>query len=290
MASGLSRLVAPRRYMRLFGGAGLSQCRQAPARRQWLQGGEDRRRSDRALVEPLAGGGRCRPHGAINNLVDIEVDIRDGSDGRPPKDGTIALGNLILRYGPLPPTLTASSPSGGVHRLFSYVEGVHGGTERLGSGIDVLSDGDYAVMPPSHGLYRWMDERPITELPQAWIEHRRALDGNRRRVFSPARRKHPLSRSPQRWRSPPTMPPSTGRIGEQHRNGGLPRQRRLARGLCRLRCLELKAPVLRCRLAHARTLGGLSDGHRPRASVPAPSLPCRRSRPQLARTNKPSVG
>ena len=241
-------------------------------------------------MEPLAGGGRRRPHGAINNLVDIEVDIRDGSDGRPPKDGTIALGNLILRYGPLPPTLTASSPSGGVHRLFSYVEGVHGGTERLGSGIDVLSDGDYAVMPPSHGLYRWMDERPITELPQAWIEHLRALDGPTQGVFS-----GPPEAPPEQIAAQITVTPNDASIDWSHWNSiGMAAFRASAgspEGFAAFDAWELKAPVLRCRLPSTRARWEAYRRSPPtRIGAGTYLLPCRRSRPQLARTNKPSVG
>jgi len=75
-------------------------------------------------------------------------------------------------------TLTVLTPRGGQHLHFQALDGetIRCSAGRLGSGLDVRSDGGYVLLPPSIGAngkpYTWetgysADERPATPLPEA---------------------------------------------------------------------------------------------------------------------------
>lgn len=99
-----------------------------------------------------------------NGLVDIECDVDKG--------GRETLAALERKLGKLPKTYVWRSGGGGLHRLFSAE--VRGGIEALGEGVDVLSDGRQAVMPPSKhvkGGYKLVKDRKVAKLPAAWVAH-----------------------------------------------------------------------------------------------------------------------
>lgn len=108
-----------------------------------------------------------------SGLTVLDVDVGEG------KGGYKALGALNTALGGLAPTLTAWTPSGGLHAVYARPEGcpakrkidflhrlVRG--EPKGSGLDLLGDG-YFVAAPSKlrdgRAYRWNDIAPIAPLP-----------------------------------------------------------------------------------------------------------------------------
>jgi hypothetical protein len=125
---------------------------------------------------PNAGIGQ--PMGAVNGLLDLDLDVRADRNGL---DRLAAL-QLELEC-PIGDTLIAASPSEGQHRFYEYCEGIRGG-DKLNDGIDVRCDGQYAVLPPSHGMYRWLNDAPIAKLPDVWIDYLRERSGPTHGVFS----------------------------------------------------------------------------------------------------------
>jgi hypothetical protein len=81
----------------------------------------------------------------------------------------------------LPDTLTARSGSGGEHRIYRFAAW-HKQDEvsdrRVGVGWDVKRSGQFLVAPSRHptgGLYEWIDESSIAELPDVLFERIRKL-------------------------------------------------------------------------------------------------------------------
>ena len=112
---------------------------------------------------PLANVGIMT--GWRSSLLVIDVDVKDG------KDGLARLRELEAELGPLPPTYTVRTPSGGLHLYFrqAFPEGVDkqrwtGQQGRFGSrvlpGVDTRAEGNLIVAPPSFlpgaGLGRYM--------------------------------------------------------------------------------------------------------------------------------------
>jgi putative DNA primase/helicase len=91
-----------------------------------------------------------------NGLVVIDVDPQHGGTEDPS----------------WPQTLTATTPSGGVHRYYA-VEGaaVRNSASALAPGVDVRGDGGYVVAPPSRtadGVWQWLE--PTAEIAHAPAE------------------------------------------------------------------------------------------------------------------------
>lgn len=119
--------------------------------------------------------------GEPSGLVVIDVDSYD------------ALPDLTERLGPLPPTLAAWTPRGGVHALYRHpgirVKSTAG---KLAPGIDVRADGGYIVAVGSattDGRYEWRDDPypgppDLPDLPDAWID---AMNGSAKPVPDPNR-------------------------------------------------------------------------------------------------------
>src|SRR5688572_1752818 len=80
-----------------------------------------------------------------NSLVVVDVD--------PKNDGPDSLAELESKYGDLPGTLRAITPSGGTHYYFRGPDNVRNSASRLGTGIDIRGTGGYVVIPPSPGYY-----------------------------------------------------------------------------------------------------------------------------------------
>jgi hypothetical protein len=91
--------------------------------------------------------------GAASNLFVLDVDPRHGGDD--------SLDGLIAVHGPLPDTVEVLTSRGRRHIYFTYegVEAIGGSVSKLGSGLDVRSDGGYVVGPGSMHVsgrrYEW---------------------------------------------------------------------------------------------------------------------------------------
>jgi hypothetical protein len=117
---------------------------------------------------PEAGIGLAT--GNASGLIVLDVDIKNK------KTGYGALAALQGELGQLPETKLASTPSGGRHFYFRCEESIRSSVEKLGFGLDVKADGGYVVLPPSHGLYDWVDGGTAVELPPLWVEHLRSFN------------------------------------------------------------------------------------------------------------------
>lgn len=110
--------------------------------------------------------------GAYSGIVVIDIDNKNGGSGE------IALEALEAKYGKLPETVEAFTPSGGRHLIFKAPQGVRiaNSTNNLGQYIDVRGDGGYILVSPSFiggKEYCWEVTHspfnfPIAELPQ-WL-------------------------------------------------------------------------------------------------------------------------
>src|SRR5262245_50241610 len=107
--------------------------------------------------------------GSISGLIVIDVDKAGGHA----HDGAPNLQALEERYGPLPPTLEAGTPSGGNHKLYKH-PGPHvhitSTNSKIALGVDIKADGSCFTAAPSvkpNGAYVWLNDLEIAELP-AW--------------------------------------------------------------------------------------------------------------------------
>jgi Bifunctional DNA primase/polymerase, N-terminal len=112
------------------------------------------------------------PTGAVNGLVVVETDTVVGGHAT---DGEPSLRELEAKYGALPETLQAISPSGSIHRYFKHPAGgikIKCSSSEIGPGIDVKGDGGMVLAPPTVrpgvGVYSWISRNPIAE-PPAWL-------------------------------------------------------------------------------------------------------------------------
>ena len=78
----------------------------------------------------------------------------------------------------LPPTgLIASTPSGGVHRFYRYVDGVRS-RNRILPGVDIKSDGGYVLVPMGSVEREWWLQGEPGDLGEAvvdWLTQRRGM-------------------------------------------------------------------------------------------------------------------
>ncbi|MGY8677109.1 AAA family ATPase [Bradyrhizobium sp. UFLA05-153] len=153
--------------------------------------------------------------GATNNIAQVRLDFRKRwpslADGQSPNIGlptgiknkvfiadadTIAghgkdgVGNLkafIAEHGfEWPDTLTAISPTGGLHYYFNYPTGVviRNRQNKPVDGVDICGEGGMVVVPPSIkpgvGPYRWLNAgQPIADPPQWLIDRVKAEEHER---------------------------------------------------------------------------------------------------------------
>ena len=68
----------------------------------------------------------------------------------PRHHGNKSLGRLMSEHGPLPETISARTPSGGVHMWWKWpsIE-IRNSAGQVGEGIDVRGEGGYVLAPPS---------------------------------------------------------------------------------------------------------------------------------------------
>ena len=119
-----------------------------------ITGWQNRATSDRSGVAELF---KDYPSAAIglvtgqkSGLIVIDIDERENFSG---------LQNFTDAGHKIPPTITASTPSGGIHLFFKAppVE-VPNSVSKLVEGVDIRGDGGYVIAPPSvtkWGQYRW---------------------------------------------------------------------------------------------------------------------------------------
>lgn len=107
-------------------------------------------------------------------MIGVPTGERIGAwvlDIDPRHDGNDTLAALEEEYGPLPPTLSATTASGGRHFYFRHVAGVRN-RGNLGPGIDVRGDGGYVIAPGSvtmaGGRYEWENDLEPVDAP-AWL-------------------------------------------------------------------------------------------------------------------------
>jgi hypothetical protein len=88
--------------------------------------------------------------GAVSGVWVLDMDGEDGAD---------SLRCLIDEFGPLPETVTATTPNGS-HRFYKHVGGIRNTAGKVAPGIDTRGDGGYVVVAPSPhpdgGFYRWI--------------------------------------------------------------------------------------------------------------------------------------
>ncbi len=99
-------------------------------------------------------------------------------------------------YEPIPPTLIAHTGSGGRHLFFNYPEDVRiiGSESIIAPGIDIRSDGNYVIAPPSNhksgGCYSWFYFETEIENAPDWlivqIITAKADESENKRVLGPA--------------------------------------------------------------------------------------------------------
>jgi hypothetical protein len=110
--------------------------------------------------------GDRRSDGGYDALVVVDVDNKNG------KHGDAALLRLELLDGlDVPPTRTTITASGGRHLFYQHHQAVKQGTNVLGAGLDIRSNGGYAVAPGStigEAVYAVSDGREIATAP-AWL-------------------------------------------------------------------------------------------------------------------------
>jgi len=100
----------------------------------------------------------------------IEADTAEGHG----IDGVGSLRALEAEHGPLPPTLTACSPSGSLHHYFKYPAtdiNIRNSTSKLAPGVDVRASGGMVLAPPSlrpDGAYTWINNVPPADPPD-WL-------------------------------------------------------------------------------------------------------------------------
>lgn len=109
--------------------------------------------------------------GPISGVVALDVDCKGDVDG------FAALADLEAEFGPLPPTVTSQTPTGGKHFLFpdpgvpirnqAGLKRHLDGARRVYQGLDFRGAGGYIVVPPSQRggrEYRWLRDPDFTRL------------------------------------------------------------------------------------------------------------------------------
>lgn len=107
------------------------------------------------------------PTGAVSGIDVLDLDVKDGRDGRK------TLADLEAIHGAITNAPMVSTPSGGLHVYFQHRDGMRNAAERL-PGVDVRGDGGYVVTPPSTiggKAYEWVHGLdPSLLAPPPWPE------------------------------------------------------------------------------------------------------------------------
>ena len=114
------------------------------------------------------------PTGRVNNLLVVDIDIKD--------EGEIEINKYITMYGDIP-TLKIQTPSGGYNYYFNYTTDnlndkylietcLTTKTKYRGKGIDIRSNGGYVVGVPStidNVPYTIINNTPVINIPSSLI-------------------------------------------------------------------------------------------------------------------------
>jgi putative DNA primase/helicase len=103
--------------------------------------------------------------GEKSRIIFLDFDTKNGKPGRKTLD------SLKSRFPVIKDTLTAETPSLGIHQGFKYVSGLRNGVDIL-PGLDVRTDGGYVLVAPSivdGNPYRWIHQAPLAEMPAGLI-------------------------------------------------------------------------------------------------------------------------
>lgn len=142
----------------------------APDGANWGMTNDVKRLRKSWRIFPAAGIGL--PTGPENKIFVVEADTLKGHG----VDGVAALRELAQKYGGLPLTLTATSPSGSIHFYFNYPENTKIKTQDALAGhhgVDVRGEGGMVIAPPSQrddGDYKWVNDEEIVNAPNWLIE------------------------------------------------------------------------------------------------------------------------
>ena len=107
--------------------------------------------------------------GEANNLVVVDVDVKDGAPGLK------SLSELEAECGKFD-TLTVNTPSGGLHYYFSYPQGrsINCSANKIKPGVDIRANGGHVVAPGSvidGNYYEFVDKnKQVAELPPKLLE------------------------------------------------------------------------------------------------------------------------
>ena len=84
------------------------------------------------------------PTGSVNSIFVLDVDVKNDAGGLE------SLRELEQQFGPIPPTGTVTTPTGGLHFYFQY-DGAQVVRNKAGfrPGLDIRGEGGYVVAPPS---------------------------------------------------------------------------------------------------------------------------------------------
>lgn len=100
-------------------------------------------------------------------FIVVDLDVKEGVNGV----------ESLCALPPLPPTLTARTPSGGRHLFFKLPSGspaVKNSVSKVGPGIDIRGTGGQVVLPPTEidgRRYEWLpDSQEMAELPREWLD------------------------------------------------------------------------------------------------------------------------
>jgi Bifunctional DNA primase/polymerase, N-terminal len=113
------------------------------------------------------------PTGARSNMWVLDTDV----DPIKKIDGEATLAQFTAQHGELPKTLTAFTPRGGKHRVFTWDRSaateIRNSAGRIGPGIDVRGEGGYVILAPSRtadgGVYRWDPDTDQAVAAPEWL-------------------------------------------------------------------------------------------------------------------------
>jgi hypothetical protein len=142
-----------------------------PLLKAWPEAASADREQWRAWLHRWPRAGLALATGPSSGVLVLDVDAPSG--GR--ADGFAALDRLTAELGPLPPTATASTPSGGRHLFVVWPRGAERIPSRpLRPGLDVKASRGLVTLPcgrraPGRAWLRHPAEAGLAELPASWL-------------------------------------------------------------------------------------------------------------------------
>jgi hypothetical protein len=142
-----------------------------PLLKAWPEAASADREQWRAWLHRWPRAGLALATGPSSGVLVLDVDAPSG--GR--ADGFAALDRLTAELGPLPPTATTSTPSGGRHLFVVWPRGAERIPSRpLRPGLDVKASRGLVTLPcgrraPGRAWLRHPAEAGLAELPASWL-------------------------------------------------------------------------------------------------------------------------